>query len=125
MSQVQEGGVTCDLSYLADKDRRVPALGQLKQHGRILSLTKLSTEQAMWLGSKAHASMHKTLNFSINHQSTNQSIKTNTLVYLSPSNPKMNPYKVTLLVSRLLEVTKPQWQGSMTSTHAFQKELLK
>lgn len=32
---------TCDLSYLADKGRRVPALGQLGQHGRILSLIKL------------------------------------------------------------------------------------
>lgn len=75
----------------------------------------------MWLGSKAHASMHKTLNFSINHQSTNQSIKTNTLVYLSPSNPKMNPYKVTLLVSRLLEVTKPQWQCSHDQYSCFSK----
>lgn len=37
---------TCDLSYLADKGRRVPALGQLGQHGRNLSLIKLNTGQA-------------------------------------------------------------------------------
>lgn len=44
---------TCDLSYLSDEDRRVPALGKLGLHGRILSLIKLYTGQAIWLGSKA------------------------------------------------------------------------